>query len=306
MPTGQRIRGNNAFGTITDNPLTLGATTVNSAGLVNLPPVAFGSHAVITLDPLRQHGDPEIVIVTVHTISSTVATITRGAYGTVARAHPTGTAWAHAPITEDVTVITSAALRPTNPYEGQTIYENDTNRYALYDGVGWLPGGLVTVCTSGTRPTIPFEGQVIFETDTDRYSGYNGSAWETIQQLGAWTAFTPTVKFGATTASIQNDSRWIRSGRMITVSYAFRITNLNGGTGTLTITRPVVGRMSTDPVNSYTQTYGTSGVIDVSAGNLYHGFFSADLADGSDIVVRTGASPGVAYTHADHSPSLRG
>jgi hypothetical protein len=33
------------------------------------------------------------------------------------------------------------------------------------------------VCTSTTRPASPFEGQAIFETDTDRVLYWNGSAW---------------------------------------------------------------------------------------------------------------------------------
>jgi len=33
------------------------------------------------------------------------------------------------------------------------------------------------VCTSTTRPTVPFEGQLIYETDTDMVAAYNGSAW---------------------------------------------------------------------------------------------------------------------------------
>ena len=33
------------------------------------------------------------------------------------------------------------------------------------------------VCTSTTRPTVPYEGQLIYETDTDRVASYNGSAW---------------------------------------------------------------------------------------------------------------------------------
>jgi hypothetical protein len=33
------------------------------------------------------------------------------------------------------------------------------------------------VCTSTTRPTVPYEGQLIYETDTDRVAAYNGSAW---------------------------------------------------------------------------------------------------------------------------------
>lgn len=33
------------------------------------------------------------------------------------------------------------------------------------------------VCTSTTRPASPFEGQAIFETDTDRMLIWNGSVW---------------------------------------------------------------------------------------------------------------------------------
>ena len=33
------------------------------------------------------------------------------------------------------------------------------------------------VCTSSTRPASPFEGQAIYETDTDRVLYWNGSGW---------------------------------------------------------------------------------------------------------------------------------
>ena len=38
---------------------------------------------------------------------------------------------------------------------------------------GLRPG----VCTSSTRPSAPYEGQMIYETDTDRVLVWNGSAW---------------------------------------------------------------------------------------------------------------------------------
>lgn len=41
---------------------------------------------------------------------------------------------------------------------------------------GFRPG----VCTSSTRPTAPYEGQTIFETDTDLLRIWNGSAWKTL------------------------------------------------------------------------------------------------------------------------------
>ena len=38
---------------------------------------------------------------------------------------------------------------------------------------GLRPG----VCTSSNRPASPFEGQMIYETDTDKVLVYNGTAW---------------------------------------------------------------------------------------------------------------------------------
>lgn len=93
-----RIRSNNCFGTVTDDPLTDSATTLNSAGLANLAAVTGSDEAIITLDPNRVNGAPEIVRVTAHTGSATSATIDRGEFGTVAREHPAGTAWVHGPV----------------------------------------------------------------------------------------------------------------------------------------------------------------------------------------------------------------
>jgi hypothetical protein len=41
------------------------------------------------------------------------------------------------------------------------------------NSTGLRPG----VCTSTTRPTAPYDGQAIYETDTDRLNIYDGSAW---------------------------------------------------------------------------------------------------------------------------------
>lgn len=128
MPAGPRIRSNSEFGLITDNPLTAGALTFNSARL-SLFPVVSAAHAVVTLDPRAINGEPEIVIITAHTAAATVATITRGAYGTVARSHPVGTEWIHAPLDEDFIEILTSATRPSDPYAGQPIFQTDTNSF---------------------------------------------------------------------------------------------------------------------------------------------------------------------------------
>ena len=41
---------------------------------------------------------------------------------------------------------------------------------------GLRPG----VCTSSNRPATPFEGQMIYETDTDVLSIWTGAAWQTM------------------------------------------------------------------------------------------------------------------------------
>ena len=43
------------------------------------------------------------------------------------------------------------------------------------------------VCTSTTRPASPFEGQLIYETDTDLTLIYNGSSWRAIARVASST-----------------------------------------------------------------------------------------------------------------------
>lgn len=137
--TGARIRDNNVFGTTTDNPLTNVATTLNSAGLANLSAVA-SNHAVLVLDPLRVAGAPEIVIVTAHTGAATSATITRGAYGTSARQHASGTLWVLAATTDDlIRIIANAAARPTDLYALQLLGRYDTKTYEFHNGTDYSP-----------------------------------------------------------------------------------------------------------------------------------------------------------------------
>lgn len=139
MPTGSRVRANNVYGTISDNPLLVGATTFTSLGL-NLLPAISGQHAVVVFDPKRVFGPPEIVVVTSHLAMGTTATITRGQYGTSARQHTAGTAWAHVPVgPDDYVAIVTSGTRPSDPYEGQFIFETDTNKLYGYGGVDWAP-----------------------------------------------------------------------------------------------------------------------------------------------------------------------
>ena len=114
--------------------------------------------------------------------------------------------------------------------------------------------------------------------------------------VDAWTAFTPTVKFGTNTQAILNNSRYMRVGRLVMAQYAIRFT-VNPAAGSFTVTRPVPGRSWTDPANNYTQPYGTAAMIDVSTAAIYSLFAYGNLADQSDLHFRTTAVPTVAVTN---------
>jgi hypothetical protein len=63
------------------------------------------------------------------------------------------------------------------------------------------------VCTSTTRPTAPYEGQHIYETDTDIEYVWNGSAWVVNYVSAASPAFTgtptaPTATAGTNTTQL--------------------------------------------------------------------------------------------------------
>jgi hypothetical protein len=73
----------------------------------------------------------------------------------------------------------------------------------------------VIICTSTTRPASPFEGQTIYETDTDLSLTWSGSAWVQTGSIGAWTTFSPTLTQSVTVTKTDSYCKWTRYGRTI-------------------------------------------------------------------------------------------
>jgi hypothetical protein len=132
-----RVRRNNIAGTITNNPLTSGGTSITSANFVDLPTIDTTSHLLLILDPLEVVGAAEIVRVTAHSAASSTVTVVRGAENTTPREHALNTTWYHGPVVSDWSDILTSATRPAVPYEGQLIYETDTNKFFGFGGVDW-------------------------------------------------------------------------------------------------------------------------------------------------------------------------
>lgn len=196
MPAGTRIRANNIMGVISDNPLTAGAITFNSVHLPLLSAIS-SEHAIVTFDPLRQYGAPEIAIITAHSTSAPSATITRGAYGTTARQHPEGTVWIHAPIDEDFTKIVTSGTRPADPFRGQMIFETDTNSLVIRD---------------------------------------TSDSWQTISKFGAWTAWSAVVVQGNTPTQTRNRATYFKLGRLVIATFNISIGGAGTTTTAIRIT----------------------------------------------------------------------
>lgn len=83
-------------------------------------------------------------------------------------------------------------------------------------GTGGLTPG---VCTSSTRPSAPFEGQLVYETDTDMLAIYNGTAWRYIAATTPTQGSVLQVVTGNTSTGVTNNTAtYVDSGLSATIT----------------------------------------------------------------------------------------
>jgi len=84
------------------------------------------------------------------------------------------------------------------------------------NSTGLRPG----VCTSSTRPTAPYEGQMIYETDTDKTLFWNGSAWVNVNSVSpdfTGTPTAPTASAGTNTTQLATTAFANAAGGLVLV-----------------------------------------------------------------------------------------
>jgi hypothetical protein len=101
-------------------------------------------------------------------------------------------------------VIDDTAARPASPYEGQMVYEKDTDRVLVYSGSAWVMPGTSTLVTS--LPSSPVDGQIIdYVADSTngvvwrfRYRSASSSAykWEFIGGPANYSYIGPNEYYG--------------------------------------------------------------------------------------------------------------
>ena len=74
------------------------------------------------------------------------------------------------------------------------------------------------VCTSTTRPTAPYEGQHIYETDTDKVLVWNGSAWKQIPTAATAGTVLQTIYGSSTTQVPNAGTAYVDAGISATIT----------------------------------------------------------------------------------------
>lgn len=236
-------------GTITDNPLSSGATTINSAAFASLPVVTGGDIMYLTLDPAGTNGAPEIVTVTGHTASATSVTVTRASQDTSARSHPTATSWVHGLTEADIDVL--AALVDTDRIADNAITNSklDTDavdEWKIADNVinseHYVDGSIDTVHLADgavTAPKASFGWTSWTPTFTETGSGYSlpdvgNGTWNAkylrignVGWISAMFTLGSTTTINSRSVNINLPSGWTASGPAVGLMYQTRTTSTN-------------------------------------------------------------------------------
>ena len=196
-----RLRPHLLSGTITDNPLLVGATSINSSGFASLPAVTTDTIDIV-LDPDGVVGAPEIVRVTAHTASSTTVTVTRAADTTggagAARQHNTGEKWVVAALTPDFTHANLASLSADDHPQ----YHTDARHAAIVHLIGTemnAPGTPVPVGLAASAGVLN-----------------NPAREDHVHQLGSTTTDGVTIHLNAGTGALEVKDGGISDAKVAT------------------------------------------------------------------------------------------
>ena len=134
------------------------------------------------------------------------------------------------------------------------------------------------VCTSSTRPAVPFEGQMIYETDTDKVLVWNGTAWYANWNTAwglVGSASTTTSDTSITAEEVELTVTWTAiANRYYKLSWFEPDTGIAGPGGAAIVLRfRLTNLTGTQLQLAYTWVIGSS--VDTVSQCIYYGTFSA-------------------------------
>jgi len=119
---------------------------------------------------------------------------------------------------------------------------------------------------TAARPASPYEGQVIFQKDTDQLLVWNGTAWVSVAVASSWQTWTPTLtpQTGSYTTATVDTARYQQIGKLVYCQIVFTITSIGTGSNNAEFTLPITATTSTFlAMGSYREIAlnGLSGII---------------------------------------------
>jgi hypothetical protein len=171
--------------------------------------------------------------------------------------------------------VVTSTTRPATPWNGQIIFETDTNYTLVWDSAGaaWKQiGGAAIVCTSSTRPASPLNGQLIYETDTRQLLVYStaATAWRlpfldyNVADFTALAALTGMIS-GSRAFVVEGDvtmvfdgSAWVQQNEATFASAAARDTAYAKASNAYRIQGARVFRTDTGFSEQYYNVYNSS------------------------------------------------
>lgn len=158
----------NFLGGLLDATLTNAATTMVSASLGSMRLVGSGDYMALVLDPDGDVGDPEIVYVTAHALTTTSATIQRAQEGTTAREHLTGTRWLHGPTLPDWEALDALEARSVGTYSAPSMASGAQSTGLIVLGLGYR---LYRISTTAPARVRLYTTAAARDADLDRLRG---------------------------------------------------------------------------------------------------------------------------------------
>lgn len=168
--------------------------------------------------------------------------------------------------------VCTSSTRPASPYEGQFIYETDTDKTFVWNGSTWVQqftasvvdakGDLLVASADDTlaRLAVGSNNQVLVADS----SATNGVKWAALSGIGgAWSTWTPTVtQTGNVTFTQTAQSYYGQIQKVVFASIYLTVTGTGTAGSHAIVSLPVTARTSLVPV-------GQGFIYDSSTANNY-------------------------------------
>ena len=160
---------------------------------------------------------------------------------------------------------------------------------------------------TAARPASPYEGQVIFQKDTDQLLVWNGSSWvipNTVAQttaFGSWQSWSPTITSDGGTLSSTSvlTARYSQINKTVICALDVRVTGVGSAAGGLVFTLPVTqtSNFPPDGCMGNWREYNTTGETGVVCKSGTDGTKGASRRYDNGAILNTGRYFGATFTY---------